>query len=303
MGCTSSQPDENPAKPGEGGGGKGGGGGGVGGVYSLGPATAAVVEPGKCQFTEEWGPSTLLATEKISRDTHHLTFSLPNQEQGLGLSTCACLLLQGGKDEDGDPFCKPYTPVSTNALLGKFELIVKAYPNGNLSKHLGLMKAGDALQVRHIPFNVKIQYPFNKRHIGMLVGGTGIAPMIQALHAILGTEGDDTKVTMLYGSRTQGDILGKDALDEWCATHKSQLSVTHVLSAEPEGSDWEGARGFINEQLIEQHMPKPDENGMVFICGPPPMYTALCGSRNEPEVDDSCLLGKLGYKEEHVFKF
>ena len=52
----------------------------------------------------------------------------------------------------------------------------------------------------------EIQYPFSRlrlAHISMLVGGTGINPMIQALHAILGTPGNTTKVTLLYGNKTQ----------------------------------------------------------------------------------------------------
>jgi hypothetical protein len=49
------------------------------------------------------------------------------------------------------------------------------------------------------------------------LGGTGITPMIQALHAILGSGPDDQKsstkeVTLLYGSRNKSDILGGDML-------------------------------------------------------------------------------------------
>lgn len=36
----------------------------------------------------------------------------------------------------------------------------------------------------------------------MLVGGTGIAPMLQALHAILGTAGDTTRVSV-HGTATR----------------------------------------------------------------------------------------------------
>ena len=39
----------------------------------------------------------------------------------LGLSTCACVLARGGADEKGDWVIRPYTPVSTNAMMGKFQ--------------------------------------------------------------------------------------------------------------------------------------------------------------------------------------
>merc|ERR1711877_51030 len=108
---------------------------------------------------------------------------------------------------------------------------------------------------KHIPFNVKIQYPF-KPKIGMIVGGTGITPMIQALHCILGTKDDTSKVSMLYGSKTSNEILAKETLDAWATAHADRFSVTHVLSEEPaEGSSWTGARGFITREMIEANFP------------------------------------------------
>jgi hypothetical protein len=46
------------------------------------------------------------------------------------------------------------------------------------------MAIGDTMAFKHIPFNVKIQYPFNRAHVGMLVGGTGITPMIQVSYCV-----------------------------------------------------------------------------------------------------------------------
>ena len=51
-----------------------------------------------------------------------------------------------------------YTPVSTNALVGGFELLVKVYPDGALSRHLSEMALGDTVEFSHIPKNVKTQY-------------------------------------------------------------------------------------------------------------------------------------------------
>merc|ERR1712146_528873 len=130
----------------------------------------------------------------------------------------------------------------------------------------------------------KIQYPFNdKKSIGMIVGGTGITPMIQALHCILGTKDDSSKVAMLYGSKTWKDILAKETLDAWTASCGDRLSVTHVLSEEPtEGSSWTGARGFITREMIEANFPKPDSDCLIFVCGPPALYNVFSGPRDAP---------------------
>lgn len=268
--------------------------------FMVGPPTASTVEPGNCQFTDEWMQAPLL--DKVTmRDTRVFTFGLPDTTKPLGLSTCACLLARGGKDKEGNAFVRPYTPISTNAMVGKMDLMIKIYENGNMSKAMDALKIGDTLEFKHIEKNVKIQYPFNKAKIGMLVGGTGIAPMIQALHAILGTATDKTKVSVLYGSRTAQDILCRQVLDEWAHAAGDRLQVTHVLSEEPADTPWEGARGFINKELVDKHFPKPADDVMVFVCGPPPLYNALSGPREEAEVTG--LLGEMGYKKEHVFKF
>ncbi|KAK1744419.1 hypothetical protein QTG54_004952 [Skeletonema marinoi] len=53
---------------------------------------------------------------------------------------------------------------------------------------------GGTIKFKHIEFNVKIPAPFTHKKIGMIAGGTGITPMIQALHAILGRERSLNKV-------------------------------------------------------------------------------------------------------------
>jgi len=84
----------------------------------------------------------------------------------------------------------------------------------------------------------------------MLVGGTGVTPMIQALHAILGSDKKHPVVTMLYGSRMSSDILGKECLHKWAKDYPEQFKLTDVLSHEPEDSDWTGARGYSKSNAL-----------------------------------------------------
>jgi len=265
--------------------------------YSVGKPTSSLAPVGDCIFTEDWSAAPLVEKHEVSHDTRVFTFGLPDGKP-LGLSTCACILAKGSTNAEGEPLVRPYTPVSTNAMVGKFELMVKIY-NGGLSKHMDSMAVGDTLEFKHIPFNVKTQYPFAKKHIGMLVGGTGITPMLQALHAILGTEGDTTKVSVLYGNRTEQDILARATLDEWSSMYGDRLSITHVLSEKSDG--WTGHTGFIDAALIKKHMPEPGNDNQIWICGPPPMYDALCGPRGDAEL--SGVLPGLGYVTDEVYKF
>lgn len=53
-----------------------------------------------------------------------------------------------------------------------------SYPQGNVSSYMHSLKEGDSVNVKG-PF-AKLDYQANKyKKIGMVAGGTGIAPMIQ----------------------------------------------------------------------------------------------------------------------------
>lgn len=236
------------------------------------PPIRSNVLPGKCQYNANFIPSKLLYKFKISPSSYVLRFQLPDDRKALGLSTCACLLAGVKMNDDDEMLIRPYTPISTNKMVGTFDLLVKAYPNGRMSTFLTSLEplfpqqsliptesneltppsittvtSAAVVSFKHIPPNVKIQHPFgNPSFIGMIAGGTGITPMIQALHALLGKNNDshsdnennnnedllNFKVSLLYGSRTYDDILAKEMLETWSQSHHNQLSITHALSRE-----------------------------------------------------------------------
>lgn len=136
---------------------------------------------------------------QVSPNSYVFTFTLPpgpdGNPQPLNLSTCACILAlpSGGSvkfdkkgqyshyqapicELDGNPYPpRPYTPISTNKLLGEFQLMIKIYPTGRFTQWLNLAVPGKtAVMFTHVQPNVKIQYPFGSQtKLGMLVGGTG----------------------------------------------------------------------------------------------------------------------------------
>lgn len=272
---------------------------------------SSLVAPGECQLTEDWQPMEMIERVSVSPTSSVLRFALPDTTKPLNLSTCACILAKAnaGDLDPTEDIIRPYTPISTNAQTGSFDLLVKDYgPEAKMShKMCTLMHVGDSLLFKHAAANVKIQAPFTAKDIVMLVGGTGITPMIQALHAILGTASNATspqKVQMLYGSKTTSDILGKEMIDQWAETYSDRFSVTHILSEEPAESDWQGARGFIDQNSLEEVLPKPTAGTdvMIFVCGPPPLYDALCGPREDKEKITG-LLGTMGYQANQIYKF
>jgi len=245
----------------------------------------------------------LLERFHITHDTILLSFALPAEDSGkpLGLSTCACILAQFTDEESSETVTRPYTPVSTNAMIGKFQLCVKVYEKGKMSKHLAELAIGASVEFKHVAQNVKIQYPFKKQFITMLVGGTGITPMLQALHAILGTATDETQVTMLFGNRTEQDILCRELLDAWESAFNNRFKVVHILSHAQDDQSWLGERGFIDRKMVEKYSAPPNSDVLMMVCGPPPMYNALCGARDVAALSGT--LNDMGYTVDQVFKF
>lgn len=98
-----------------------------------------------------------------------------------------------------------------------------------------------------------------------LAGGSGITPFLAMAYAI--RDGlEDFNLTILFGSRTEENILFKKELDE-VAAQCDKVNVVHVLSdEEKEGFE----HGFINAALIQKYAPKGKYS--VFMCGPEAMY-------------------------------
>lgn len=277
-----------------------------------GPAIAKLESPGVCQFGETFQSAQLVDRVQVSPTSSVLRFQLPDCTKPLQLSTCACILAKAEiptkLGHDTDVVIRPYTPISTNALIGYMDLLVKNYQDqGTMSKFLHQIEVGStSISFKHIPINVKIQAPFRQKHIVMIAGGTGITPMIQALHSILGMEqiSMDQKVTLLYGSQHSQDILAQTLLDEWATMYSEKLEVIHILSDEPIGSSWNGRQGRIDQQFLERYLPSPTVGNdvIVLVCGPPPMYDALCGPREEPSTI-SGILADMGFSNKQVYKF
>jgi cytochrome-b5 reductase len=87
---------------------------------------------------------------------------------------------------------------------------------------------------------------------------------------ILRDPADTTKVRLVYGNVSEGDILLKARLDALAAQHPGRFSVHYVVDkARLGGALWKGSVGYITKDLLAKHMPAPAPGNMVFVCGPP----------------------------------
>ena len=202
------------------------------------------------------------------------------------------------------PVIRPYTPTSDVDQKGTVEFIIKKYPNGPMSTHLHDMEPGQRLDIKG-PIPKYAWSPNKHEHVAMIAGGTGITPMWQVANAIFKNPEDKTKVTLIFGNLTDGDILMKKELEHLENTYPQRFRAFYVLDNPPES--WQGGKGRITKDLLKTVLPEPKMGDAVkvFVCGPPGLYKAISGGKKSPsdqgELDG--YLKELGYSKDQVYKF
>jgi cytochrome-b5 reductase len=198
-------------------------------------------------------------TEKtiLSHNTAIYRFALPTPNSILGLpigqhiSIAANLDVKDPKTETvtNKEVVRSYTPISSDVDPGYFDLLIKSYPTGNISRHLATLKIGDKMKVKG-PKGAMVYTPNMVRHFGMIAGGTGITPMLQVAKAIIRgrSSGDKTQVDLIFANVNEEDILMKQDLDK-LTREDSGFRVHYVLNNPPEG--WTGGVGFVTGDMIK----------------------------------------------------
>ncbi|KAH7289887.1 hypothetical protein KP509_30G022700 [Ceratopteris richardii] len=237
----------------------------------------------------EWISFKLAETIKVSANTNIYRFTFSDNEK-LGLEVASCLLTRAqiGHKSDGKPnyVIRPYTPISPPDSRGYFDLMVKIYPQGKMSSHIGSLKPGDTLEVKG-PISKILYKPNMKKNIGMIAGGTGITPMLQIIDAIVNNKDDLTKVSLIYANISPEDILLKEKLDVLAAKNPN-FKVYYTVDKPT--SDWNGGSGYITKDMVLKGMPTPSDDTLILVCGPPGMMNHISGDKapdkTQGEVND-----------------
>ncbi|KAJ3249238.1 NADH-cytochrome b5 reductase [Chytriomyces hyalinus] len=203
---------------------------------------------------------------------------------------------------------RSYTPITYGR--NHFDLLVKRYDNGSVSSMIHALKPGEDFILARGPI---LSFPYTENmasEVVMIAGGTGITPMYQLIKQILRSPTDNTKINLVYGSRTESDILLGHELELLSTKFPDQLRVNHVIQA-PTGA-LAGFRfevkhtGLINENVLKAcGMPKPEEEPLVLVCGPDGMIDALAGEKPSEQNQGTLkgVLARMGFSPQQVFKF
>jgi len=247
----------------------------------------------------EWLEFKLAKKTAVTHNTNVYRFDLQSPEHEIALPVASYILVQADLGEE-KPVVRPYTPITYDEK-GYFDLMIKTYPEGKISKYVNTLKIGDSLKIKGP--NKKLTYtPNMKKQIGMIAGGSGITPMLQLIHEVLKNPEDKTQLTLIFANVTEQDILLRDRIDGWAKEH-SNFKVYYTLDNPPEG--WKQGKGFVSEEMAKKVMPPPSNDNLILVCGPPGMMNALSGPKTEKfeQGELKGVLKRLGYNESQVFKF
>lgn len=144
----------------------------------------------------------------------------------------------------------------------------KKLSDSDFSAALKALKNGDWARI-DAPYG-KFTFEGEHEKIGLLGGGIGITPFMGICKYCTDT-GLDTKVTLLYGNRTENDIAFRKELE---AMQKQNKNLKVVFTLNEADSGWKGAIGFITADMIKKEI--PDYKDTVFYtCGPPAMVEIM----------------------------
>ncbi|KAI8591619.1 NADH-cytochrome b5 reductase 1 [Geranomyces variabilis] len=243
----------------------------------------------------EWKEFPLKEKIVISHNTAIYRFALPSPESVLGLPIGQHISVSA--EINGKEITRSYTPTSNDAEKGHFDLLIKSYPTGNISKLFSQLEIGQTIRVRGPKGQFKYT-PNCLREIGMIAGGTGITPMLQIIKAVLNNPLDRTKLSLLFANVGVEDILLRDELETLAERHPGRFTLYHVLNNPPTG--WTGGVGFVSKDMIAERLPAPADDIKILLCGPPPMIKAMTNITDELGYPKSNTISKMA---DVVFKF
>lgn len=130
------------------------------------------------------------------------------------------------------------------------------------------------------------------RRVCLIAGGSGITPLLSHARHLLEHE-PTCSVVMLYGNRSEPDVMFRGALEQLVQAYPQRFVLRHVLS-EPKG-ELVATRGMLDAETIRVELAKLQlrtaPQDAFLVCGPEPMMDAA-----------QVALSKLGIPREQVLE-
>ncbi len=149
----------------------------------------------------------------------------------------------------------PFGPLSSQNENKYIEIAVRKA--GVVTNYLHSLKKGDTITLRG-PYGNGFPLDFMKgKDIVCATGGCGIPPIASLIEHIIANREKFGRVYLLYGAKSQEEILLKDRFERW---ESGGIKVMTIA-------------GFVTDLIKEIEI--DEANAVAVMCGPGPMMDAL----------------------------
>lgn len=166
---------------------------------------------------------------------------------------------------------RAFSLASAPSAGGEVELNIRMVPGGRATSLVHeTMRAGD---------RVRLSGPYGRFFVKksaqvpmiFMAGGSGLSSPRSMIVDLL-EDGCALPITLVYGQRTLGELYYHEQFLALAARHP-HFTYVPALSGEPEGSAWQGFRGFVHE-AAKAHFHNDFRGNKAYLCGPPAMIDA-----------------------------
>ncbi|GAA6063917.1 hypothetical protein JCM10212_003535 [Sporobolomyces blumeae] len=211
---------------------------------------------------------------------------------------------------------RAYTPLTSSSFNPNgpttLDLVVKRYPDGEVSRYLHRLGPGDEVSIR-APSVTWYYRPQDWDEVVFVAGGTGVTPAYQLINDTLRSSSSGSpspKLSLVYASPSPLRILLRSQLDAFENEPGANLNIKYLVdraeAAPTSGKADDTTVGFITRDVLEQTIGRRDPavRRAVVVCGPEGMVQAVAGprGRNFSQGPVGGMLRELGYTDKDVVK-
>jgi len=219
----------------------------------------------------EWRELALLQVTNVNQDTKCFKFALPKETDHSGCLPGQYVRIRTKPKDGSKPLIRYFSLISDPyTSFGFVEFTADLGYQGQFSHILQEFKVGSTLEFEG-PMGGFEYDPNCVQHLALIAGSSGIIPCLQLIRSISNNKEDKTKVSLLYFSEEEHDVLYKEELLSYQATNPN-ISVSFFAKEVNDPKQWAHEKhftGYISKAHIHQavNKPTPECKVQVVICG------------------------------------
>ncbi|MDD2990816.1 MAG: phenol 2-monooxygenase domain-containing protein [Zoogloea sp.] len=166
---------------------------------------------------------------------------------------------------------RAFSIASPPSADGEVELNIRIVPGGQGTSYIHeKLQAGDRVRIAG-PYGRFFVKKSAAVPVVFMAGGSGLSSPRSMILDLL-EEGFDKPITLVYGQRSRAELYYHDEFLALAAQYP-HFRYVPALSHEPEGSGWEGFRGFVHD-AAKAAFDNDFRGHKAYLCGPPLMIEA-----------------------------